>query len=67
MAYLSEEKIKKLEIKANDIRQSIIEMLVEAGSGHTAGPLGMTDIFTLFYFHVLKHDPKNPAWAERDR
>ncbi|MFZ3015505.1 MAG: transketolase, partial [Minisyncoccia bacterium] len=41
--------------------------LVEAGSGHTAGPLGMTDIFTLFYFHVLKHDPKNPAWAERDR
>ena len=67
MAYLSEEKIKKLEIKANDIRQSIIEMLVEAGSGHTAGPLGMTDIFTLFYFHVLKHDPQNPAWEERDR
>jgi transketolase len=65
--YLTEEKIKKLEIKANDIRQSIIEMLVEAGSGHTAGPLGMADIFTLFYFHVLKHDPKNPAWEERDR
>ena len=67
MAYLSDEKIKKLEIKANDIRQSIIEMLVEAGSGHTAGALGMADIFTLFYFHVLKHDPKNPAWEERDR
>jgi len=65
--YLTEEKIKKLEIKANDIRQSIIEMLMEAGSGHTAGPLGMADIFTLFYFHVLKHDPKNPLWAERDR
>jgi len=65
--YLTEEKIKKLEIKANDIRQSIIEMLVEAGSGHTAGPLGMTDIFTLFYFHILKHDPKNPLWEERDR
>lgn len=67
MAYLSPEKIKKLEIKANDIRQSIIEMLVEAGSGHTAGALGMADIFTLFYFHILKHDPNNPAWDERDR
>lgn len=67
MAYLSEEKIKKLKIKANDIRQSIIEMLVEAGSGHTAGSLGMADIFTLFYFHILKHDPQNPFWEDRDR
>ncbi len=67
MAFLSDSKIKELELKANDIRKSIIEMLIEAGSGHTAGPLGMADIFTLFYFHVLKHDPKNPTWAERDR
>ena len=67
MAFLSEVKIKELEIKANDIRQSIIEMLVQAGSGHTAGPLGMADIFALFYFHVLRHDPKNPSWPERDR
>ena len=67
MPFLSEEKIKDLEIKANNIRQSIIEMLLEAGSGHTAGPLGMADIFTLFYFHILKHDPKNPSWEERDR
>src|SRR3989344_4170535 len=65
--FLSEEKIKDLEIKANDIRQSIIEMLLEAGSGHTAGPLGMADIFTLFYFHILKHDAKNPSWEDRDR
>ena len=42
-------------------------MLLEAKSGHTAGPLGMADIFTLFYFHVLRHDPKNPTWPERDR
>jgi transketolase len=42
-------------------------MLVEAGSGHTAGPLGMADIFTAFYFHILNHDPKNPDWPERDR
>lgn len=64
---LTEEKIKELKIKANDIRKSIIEMLVEAGSGHTAGPLGMADVFTLFYFHILKHNPKNPDWEERDR
>ena len=65
--FLPEEKILELEKKANDIRISIIEMLMEAKSGHTAGPLGMADIFTLFYFHILKHDPKNPSWEERDR
>ncbi|MDQ3244729.1 MAG: transketolase [bacterium] len=64
---LTENKIIELEQKANDIRMSIIEMLLEAGSGHTAGPLGMADIFTYFYFHQLKHDPKNPMWEERDR
>lgn len=64
---LSEDKILDLKKKANDIRISIIEMLVEAGSGHTAGPLGMADVFTLFYFHILKHDPKKPEWEERDR
>ncbi|MEX2029003.1 MAG: transketolase, partial [Candidatus Paceibacterota bacterium] len=64
---LTEDKIKELELKANDIRQSIIEMLLPAKSGHTAGPLGMADIFTLLYFFVLKHDPKNPDWEERDR
>ena len=64
---LTEEKVKELEIKANDIRESVIEMLVEAGSGHTAGPLGMADVFTLFYFHVLKHNPGDPAWEGRDR
>ncbi len=64
---LSEKKIKELELKANDIRQSIIEMLLPAKSGHSAGPLGMADIFTYFYFEALKHDPKNPTWADRDR
>ncbi|MFM7088119.1 MAG: transketolase [Candidatus Paceibacterota bacterium] len=64
---LTTEKIFELEKKANDIRQSIIEMLVAAGSGHTAGPLGMADVFAYFYFHALKHDPKNTSWEERDR
>ncbi|PIR57665.1 MAG: transketolase [Parcubacteria group bacterium CG10_big_fil_rev_8_21_14_0_10_38_31] len=67
MANLLDEKVKFLEEKANDIRRSIVEMLLEAGSGHSAGPLGMADIFTLLYFHVLKHDPKNLGWPERDR
>lgn len=67
MGSLTDNKILELEKKANDIRMSIIDMLVEAGSGHTAGPLGMTDIFTLLYFHLLKHDPKNPFWSDRDR
>lgn len=67
MESLTDENVAQLEEKAREVRTSIIEMLVEAGSGHTAGPLGMADIFTLLYFHVLKHDPKNPEWEERDR
>jgi len=65
--YIHEEKIKELEEKANEARELLIEMLTEAGSGHTAGTLGMADIFTAFYFHILNHDPKNPEWEERDR
>ena len=64
---MTDERIKELELQANDIRISIIDMLEDAGSGHTAGPLGMTDIFTAFYFELLNHDPKNPDWDERDR
>ena len=64
---LHDDKIKFLEETANQIRQDIVEMLTEAGSGHTAGPLGMADIFTALYFHILKYDPKNPDWEERDR
>ena len=64
---LTDEKIEMLTKKANDIRQSIINMLVEAGSGHTAGPLGMADIFTALYFHVMHHDPQNLDWKNRDR
>ena len=67
MLPLSDQQIKNLELKANDIRESIIEMLMEAGSGHTAGPLGMADVFTTLYFHSLKHNPHDPFWNERDR
>ncbi len=67
MQYLTSDAIVDLERQANLIRQSIVEMLAAAGSGHTAGPLGMTDVFTLLYFALLKHDPNNPDWPERDR
>jgi transketolase len=53
--------------KARDIRISIIEMLLVAGSGHTAGPLGMSDVFAYLYFHFLRHDVKKPEWPMRDR
>ena len=58
--------LKQLERKANDIRIDIIKMLEHAGSGHSAGSLGMADVFTALYFDILKHDPKNPEWKERD-
>lgn len=67
MLALDDKKIEFLEMTANNIRKDIIDMLVEAKSGHTAGPLGMADIFTAFYFHILNHDPKHPDWADRDR
>jgi len=59
--------IKELEKKANEIRQEVIKMLVAAGSGHTAGSLGMADVFTALYFKILTHDPKRPTWEKRDR
>ncbi len=64
---LSDIEIHKLEARAKEIRLSIIQMLQIAGSGHTAGPLGMADVFTALYFKVLKHDPRSPSWAHRDR
>ncbi|OHA48128.1 MAG: transketolase [Candidatus Terrybacteria bacterium RIFCSPHIGHO2_01_FULL_48_17] len=67
MAYVHDEKLKKLEETAATIRSDTIESVIIAKSGHIAGPLDMADVFTAMYFHVLKHDPKNPLWEERDR
>lgn len=58
--------LEQLEAKAYDIRMDIIKMLEHAGSGHSAGPLGLADIFTALYFDILKHDPKKPNWNQRD-
>ena len=64
---LTDAQIQELEIRANEIRQDIIGMLVEAGSGHSAGPLGMADVFTALYFGgVLDYDVADPWKAGRD-
>lgn len=64
---LHEKKLQYLEEMANRLRQDVIRTLVAAGSGHSAGPLGMADVFTAFYFHILHHNPKRPNWPDRDR
>jgi transketolase len=64
---ITDVEIRELEIHAVEMRQSVLDMLVHAGSGHTAGPLGMADIFSALYFKIMKHDPANPSWAHRDR
>ena len=58
---------KQLKLIANTIREDVIKMLYEAKSGHSAGSIGLADIFTALYFNVLYHDPKNPSWPDRDR
>lgn len=64
---LTDAEIKELKGWAREIRATTIESLIAAKSGHTAGPLGMADIFAAMYFHILRHDPKVPDWEERDR
>lgn len=59
-------KEKEIALLANKTRQMIVRMLVAAKSGHTAGSLGMADIFTILYHDWLKVDPKAPFWSERD-
>lgn len=59
--------IKELKLIANSIRKDIISMLYHAGSGHSAGSLGLAEIFAAFYFNILKHNPKKPMWKSRDR
>ena len=67
MVVATQKKLTELELHANSVRQNIIRSLLAAGSGHSAGPLDMADIFTALYFEVLRHDPQNPEWEDRDR
>jgi len=67
MAFEKIKSVKELKLAASEIRCDIIRMLVESKSGHTAGSLGMTDIFAALYLGVANHDPKNPDWDGRDK
>ncbi|HTY45101.1 MAG TPA: transketolase [Patescibacteria group bacterium] len=62
-----EQSIKELEATARKIRLLIIQMLGKAGSGHPGGSLSSTDLITALYFRILRHNPKDPDWADRDR
>ncbi|MBV8155012.1 MAG: transketolase [Candidatus Eremiobacteraeota bacterium] len=67
MQTLTSERLTELKLKANDVRQGIIRSLLAAGSGHSAGPLDMADVFTALYGYLLRHDPQRPDWEDRDR
>lgn len=64
---LSHKRIKDLYGVANRLREDVIEMLCESKSGHSAGPLGMAEVFASLYFYILNHKPKQPLWPGRDR
>lgn len=56
----------QIQEKANYVRQELIKTLEHAGSGHSAGPLGLAEIMTTLYFNILNIDPSNPEWEDRD-
>ena len=58
--------VAQLDEMARQIRRDIIKMLMISQSGHSGGPLGLADIFSALYFKVLRYDPGNPTWPERD-
>ena len=57
----------ELVVQARQIRRLIIQMLARAGSGHPGGSLSATDLITALYFNVLRFNPKDPQWPDRDR
>ena len=59
--------IPELEKMAKQLRRHVITMIATAGSGHPGGSLSAADIVTALYFNVLRHDPKNQRWPDRDR
>ena len=59
--------VEALEQMAATIRCDIIDMICTAGAGHPGGSLSATDVVTALYFRVMRLDPQNPAWPDRDR
>jgi len=59
--------VSELERMAKRLRRHVITMIATAGSGHPGGSLSAADIVTSLYFKIMRHDPKNPQWPDRDR
>jgi transketolase len=59
--------IDEMKIMANKIRRDIITMIGTAGSGHPGGSLSAVEILTALYFRILRHNPADPLWEDRDR
>ena len=57
----------ELKEMARKLRRHVVTMIATAGSGHPGGSLSAADIVTVLYFRVLRHDPRDPQWSERDR
>ncbi|MDP2831005.1 MAG: transketolase, partial [Candidatus Omnitrophota bacterium] len=59
--------IEELVVQARLIRRLIIQMIAQAGSGHPGGSLSAADLITALYFNVLRFNPGDPQWPDRDR
>ncbi|HUF54202.1 MAG TPA: transketolase [Dehalococcoidia bacterium] len=57
----------KLQEIARRVRAHIVRMTHAANSGHPGGSLSSVEILTTLYFRIMRHDPKNPTWPDRDR
>lgn len=57
---------RQIEQKATQVRRDIIQMLEAAGSGHSAGPLGLSDLVTTLFFGVMNYKADKPEWDQRD-
>ena len=64
---MEQNKVSFLKEKAIELRQTILTMIHEAGSGHPGGSLSAADYVTVLYYDEMKHDPTKPRWEERDR
>lgn len=67
MKHLSEDEERELKRKALAVRKNVLRMIKAGKSGHVGGALSSADILTALYFKVMRVDPKNPGWRERDR
>ena len=59
--------IDEMRIIAKKLRRNIVTMIGKAGSGHPGGSLSAVEILTALYFNVMRHQPANPCWPDRDR